>query len=114
VQRCCRCDSASSHLELLLHQIKSAVHQIKSAVHQIKSAVHQIVCCCFLSSCLLQARLYVVVFVVAQTHPDAPGHRGGGGAELQARGLLQDPADMEGRGLGVQRENEVTNISCLL
>ena len=59
--------------------------------------------------CLLQALLYVVVFVVAQAHPNAPGHRGGGGAELQAGGLLQDSADMEGRGLGVQRENEVTN-----
>ena len=26
---------------------------------------------------------------VLQEHPDAPGHCGGGGAELQARGLLQ-------------------------
>ncbi len=44
---------------------------------------------------------------VFQAYPDAPGHCGGGGAELQARGLLQNPADLEGRGLGVQREDEV-------
>ena len=48
---------------------------------------------------------------ISQAHSDAPGHRGGGAAELPARGLLQDPAGLEGRGLGVQRENEVKKNS---